>query len=106
MRVGPHVDALAGAEFRRSEMIEKDERPDHAALDMRKRAPHGEMAKIDAAGHHDEVDGVGGTLIARRRVLVRGEGHLILLEGTLRDACNRFQAARADRPVLVIGDYD
>ena len=30
MGMRPHVDALAGAELRRPEVIEEDERPDHA----------------------------------------------------------------------------
>ncbi len=47
MRVRPHVDAVAGAEHRRSEMIEEDERPDHARARRRQRAMHLEAAEID-----------------------------------------------------------
>ena len=64
MGMRPHVDALAGAELGRPEMVEEDERPDQAPLGVRERAAHREMADIDAARHHHEVDGVGGLRVA------------------------------------------
>ena len=38
MRMRAHIDADAGLEFRRAHMIDKDERPDHAALRRGQRA--------------------------------------------------------------------
>ena len=65
MRMRPHVDAVARAEFGRPEVIEEDEGADHAPLDVRQRAADRQMPEIDAARHDDEVDGVGSA--ARRR---------------------------------------
>jgi hypothetical protein len=70
MRMRPHIDTLPGAELDRPEMVEEDERPDHPPLDVRQRTAHREAAKIDAARHDHEVDG-----IARRRVAGRGVLH-------------------------------
>ena len=98
MRVRPHVDAVARAEFRRPEVIEEDERADHAAFDVRQRAADRQVPEIDAARHHDEVDGVGRAGVAGGRVLVRGEGHLILLDGTLRTS--RLQPVGLRGPII------
>src|SRR6516225_6870878 len=45
MRMGPHVNAVAGLEYGRPEMVEKDERADHARLCRRQRAVHRETTE-------------------------------------------------------------
>src|SRR5262249_1689600 len=75
MRMGPHIDALAGMEFRGAEMIEENEWPDHAPPGVRQRPADGEMADIDAARHDDKVDGICRVRIARRRILSGKEAH-------------------------------
>src|SRR4029434_8734295 len=42
MRMRAHVDAAAGRELDRAELVEEDERPDHTALRRRQHALHGE----------------------------------------------------------------
>src|ERR1700722_15098898 len=51
MGMRPHVDALAGAELDRPEMVEEDEGPDHAPLDVGQGAADAKAAEIDAARH-------------------------------------------------------
>src|SRR5262249_52974834 len=75
VRMRPHVDALAVAEFSRSEMVEENERPDHAPLDVRQRAPHRKAAEIDAARHDHQIDRVTGRRVAGGGVLAGEEGH-------------------------------
>ncbi len=76
MRMRPHVEAVAGAEFRRPEMVEEDERPDHARARRRQRAPHRKaVAEIDRARHHHLRDGVAGIGVARLRILAGKETH-------------------------------
>ena len=75
MGMRPHVDAHAGAELDRAEMVEEDEGPDHAALDVGKRAADREAAEIDAARHDHELDGVGGGRIAGGRIRIGRETH-------------------------------
>src|SRR5258708_12568640 len=79
MRMRPQVDALAGAKFRRSEMVEEDEGADHAPIDVGQGATHREMAYVHAARHDHEVDRIGGLRIAGRRVLGRKEAHRVSL---------------------------
>ena len=64
MRMRPHVDALAAAELRRPEMVEEDERADHAPLAVGQRAAHREAAEIDAARNDHQFDGVAGRRVA------------------------------------------
>jgi hypothetical protein len=58
MRMRPHVDAVPGAELGRPEMVEDDERPDHARAPRRQRAMHLKAAEIDRARHDHLLDGV------------------------------------------------
>ena len=58
MRVRAHVDALAGQEFDRAELIEEDEWPDHLTPGRRQRAAHFEPAQIAGAGNDNGFDGV------------------------------------------------
>ena len=59
MRMRPHVEPVAGAELGRPEMVEEDERPDHARARRRQRAAHREaVAEIDRARHHHMRDRV------------------------------------------------
>src|SRR3954464_9164737 len=76
VRMRPHVDPLAGMEFRRAEMVEENERPDHAPLGMRKRAAHREMADVDAARYDNKIDGVSRARITRRRIFSGKEAHV------------------------------
>ena len=66
MRMRPHVEPVAGAEFRRSEMIEEDERADHARSRGRQRAAHREVAEIDRA-RHDHLSDRVALIVHRRR---------------------------------------
>ena len=66
---------LPASELRRPEMIEEDERPDHAPLDVGQRAADRKAAEIDAARHDHEVDGVAGGRVAEGRVLAGKEAH-------------------------------
>ena len=60
VRVRANVEALAGRIVHRPEMIEEDERPDHAPLMEGEDAAHLEAAaKIAGAGVYDEVYRVG-----------------------------------------------
>ena len=110
MRMRPHVDALAAAKLRRPEMIEEDEWADHAPIDMRQRAADREVADVDAAGHDHEIDGVGGPLVAGRRVFAGKEAHAGLLRTELFAMLRANEAAtinpcmHADRVFFVGGD--
>src|ERR1700689_3128526 len=75
MRVRPHVDAVAGLEHRRAEMVEEDEWPDHARLPRRQRAMHLEAAEIDGARHDHLLDGVARWRIAEAWVLTGEKAH-------------------------------
>src|SRR5580698_9601645 len=75
MRVRPHVDAVAGLEHCRAEMVEEDERPDHARLPRRQRAMHLEAAEIDRARHDQLLDGVARLGIAEVGVLAGEKAH-------------------------------
>ena len=75
MRMRAHVESVAGAEFRRTEMIEEDERPDHARARRGQRAAHGEVAEVDGARHDHLTDGIALIGIARLGVLAGKETH-------------------------------
>src|SRR6185312_10730117 len=77
MRVRPHVHAGAAGEYRRTEMIEEDERPDHAALRRRQRAMHLEFAEIDRARHDHVRDRIARLRIAGDGILGRKETHAL-----------------------------
>src|SRR4029077_2026229 len=79
MRVRPHVDAVAGLEHRRAEMVEKDERADHARAARRQRAMHLEAAEIDRAWHDHLRDSVARLGIAEARVFAGEKAHDALL---------------------------
>src|ERR1700734_190423 len=79
MRVRPHVDAVAGLEHRRPEMVEEDERPDHARTPRRQRAMHLEAAEIDRARYDQLLDGVARWRVAEIRVLAGEKAHDALL---------------------------
>src|ERR1700681_923343 len=79
MRVRPHVDAVAGFENRRAEMIEEDERPDHARAPRGQRAMHWEPAEIDRARHDHLLDGVTRLRIAEAWVFAGEKAHDALL---------------------------
>ena len=58
MRMRPDVDALTGQEFRRTGLIEEDERPDHLALRGGQGALDLEAAEIAGARNNRRLDGV------------------------------------------------
>ena len=80
MRMRPHVDALAALELGRTEVVEEDERADHAPPAVGQRAAHREAAEIDAAWNNHQLDGVAGRGVAGFRVLVGGEAHGLILD--------------------------
>src|SRR5262245_22038024 len=75
MRMRADVDALPGMKFRRSEMIEENERAYHATPGMRQCATHLEMANIDAAGNYYQINGIGRAWVTGRRILAGKETH-------------------------------
>ena len=76
MRMRPHVESRAGAEFSRSEMIEEDERPDHARARRRQGAAHREaVAEVDRARHDHIGERLAAIFVARDRVLAGKEAH-------------------------------
>src|SRR4030095_9449445 len=75
VRVGPNVEAIAGAEFGRAEMIEKNERADHARSRGGKGATNGKVAEIDSAGHDDLTYGIALVAVSGVRVLAGKETH-------------------------------
>ena len=72
MRVRAHVEAAAGAERGRTDVVEEDERPDHPPLDLRKHAADGEAAEILGPGFEGQVDGHGEVAGHNSRVAARG----------------------------------
>jgi hypothetical protein len=80
MRMRPHVEAVAGFEHGRTEMIEEHERTDHARLRRRQRAAHREaVAEIGGARHDQGLDGIALKFVAGGRILARKEAHADLL---------------------------
>jgi hypothetical protein len=75
MRMRPHVDALAGAENRRAEMVEKDKRTDHARPRRRQRAANLQSPEINRARHNNLRDCIGRRRIAESRVLGWKKAH-------------------------------
>ena len=70
MRMRAHVEAVAGLEHGRPEMIEEHERADHARLRRRQRAPHREaVAEIGGARHDHRLERVTLEFVAGGRVL-------------------------------------
>src|SRR5579885_1525261 len=79
MRMRPHVEALAAAEFGRPEMVEEDERPDHARARGRQGAADGEaVAEVGGTRHDDVRQRVAGIGVARRGVLAGEKAHDVL----------------------------
>ena len=80
MRMRPHVEAVAGLEHGRAEMIEEHERADHARLRRRQRAAHREaVAEIGGARHDHGLDRVALEFVAGGGVLAGEETHADLL---------------------------
>jgi hypothetical protein len=76
MRMRPHVEPGAGAEFSRAEMIEEDERSDHSRARRRQRAAHREaVAEVDRARHDHVGQRITAIFVARDRVLAGKEAH-------------------------------
>src|SRR5205807_3623231 len=88
VRMRTHVEAVAGAELGRPEMIEEDERPDHASPRRGQRAPHREPAEVDRARHDHQLDCVAAERVAEDGILRGEEAH----DGLLADgaaSCSR-----------------
>ena len=76
VRMRPHVEAVAGLEYGRAEMIEEHERADHARLRRRQRAPHREaVAEIGGARHDHGLERVALEFVAGGGILAREEAH-------------------------------
>src|SRR5215831_12377068 len=67
VRVRPHLHAVAARRHvDRPEMVEEDEGPDHAPLDRRQHAPHGEAAaEIMGAALDEKIDRVRHLVLLR-----------------------------------------
>ncbi len=81
MRMRPHIDAVAGAEHSRPEMVEENKRPDHARLRGRQRAMHLEAAEIDRARHDDLRDRFARARIAGGGVFAGEKAHALADDG-------------------------
>src|SRR5947208_3099602 len=80
MRVRPHIEAVAALEFRRAEVIEKDERPDCPTGRVRQRAADGEaVSEVDAARDDHGFEGIAGITVARGGVLAAKKTHVSLI---------------------------
>ena len=75
MRMRANVEPVACVKLRRSEMIEKDERADHACSGGRQCTPDREIAEIDRARHDDLGNSVALICVAGGRILAREETH-------------------------------
>src|SRR5262245_35230302 len=75
VRVGTNVEAIAGAEFGRAEMIEENERADHARSRGGQCATDGKVAEIDSAGHDDLAYRIALVVVSGLRVLAGKETH-------------------------------
>src|SRR4029077_10134843 len=76
MRVRPHIEALARLKFRRPEMIEEDERAEHARRRRRQRAAHREIAEVYRPRHDNARDGITCDGVPGRWVLATKEAHV------------------------------
>src|SRR6478736_3164052 len=75
VRVRPHVESVARAEFGRPEMVEENEWANHARPRRGQRTPHGEVAKVDRARHDHLGDGIALIGVTGFRVLAGEETH-------------------------------
>src|SRR5262245_65583871 len=75
VRVGANVEAIAGAEFCRAEMIEENKRADHARSRGGQCATDGKVAQIDSAGHDDLAYRIALVVVSGLRVLTGKEPH-------------------------------
>ena len=75
MRMGPNVDSLIGQEFRRTHLVEEDERPDHLTLQRRQRPAHLHLAEIDGPRHDDHFDGVDALGVTGNGIGTRSPSH-------------------------------
>ena len=60
VRVRPHVLRLSGAEHHRSDLVEEDERPNHAPQRRGQGAPHLEATDVAHVGQNDVVEAAPG----------------------------------------------
>ena len=68
MRMRAHVDALVRQKFRRSHLVEEDERPDHLTFDRRQCAAHLHLAQIHGARHDQGFDGIDGVAVPQNGI--------------------------------------
>jgi hypothetical protein len=78
MRVRPHIEAAAGAKFRRAHVIEKDERTYHAALCRWQGPADFKATEIGRARNDHAFNGVTSEFVAGGRVLSWKEAHVRL----------------------------
>ncbi len=88
-------------EHRRAEMIEEDERPDHARLRRRQRAMHLKAAEIDRARHDDLLDRVARARIAVDGVLAGKKAHGAALRAMRRDGGASSNHSNRDGTVTI-----
>ena len=79
MGMRPHVEAIAVAEFSRSEMVEENEWSDHARTRRRQRPAYREAVAEVHRPRRDHIgERVAGVGVARRRVGAGKEAHAVL----------------------------
>src|SRR5262245_7806939 len=75
MGMRPHIDNAARAKYHGPEVVEENERTDHAPPGVRQCAADLKIAEVDAARHDYLFDGVAGAGIAEYRVLAGEKAH-------------------------------
>src|ERR1700728_1417707 len=79
MRMRPNVNAVAGLEHSRTEVVEEDERSDHARACRRQRARLLKAAEIDSTRYNDLLDDVACARITGNGIFGREKAHARLL---------------------------
>jgi hypothetical protein len=89
MRMRPNVNAVAGLEHSRTEVVEKDERSDHARACRRQGAVHLKAAEVDRAGYHHLLNDVASARITGNRIFGREKAHARFLAAVCSVRVNR-----------------
>src|SRR5262245_15707904 len=98
--VRPDVEAIPGAEFGRAEVIEENERADHARACRGQGATDGEVAEIDSAWHDDLAYRIALVAVSGVRVLAGKETHGTT-PSTVGNYCPRSSNSRSALPLAM-----
>src|SRR5262249_5930506 len=84
MRMRAHIEPTAGVEFRRTEMVKKDKRPNHSGARRRQGTTYREVAEIDRARYDHLSDGIALKGITSFRIFTGKEAHCRTLLSSVR----------------------